>query len=46
MGPVISGAQTAAQIEALAAAGEWELGAGDLADIDRLLEPPAEAGLL
>jgi hypothetical protein len=33
-------------VEALAGAGEWELGPGDLAEIDRLLEPLAEAGLL
>jgi aryl-alcohol dehydrogenase-like predicted oxidoreductase len=46
MGPVISGAQTAGQVEALAAAGEWELTNADLAEIDHLLEPLARAGVL
>ncbi len=46
MGPVISGAQTPEQIETIAAAGEWELSASDLDEIDRLLEPLSAAGLL
>ena len=46
MGPVISGAQTAEQIEGIAAAGEWELTAADLGAIDEVLEPLDAAGLL
>jgi aryl-alcohol dehydrogenase-like predicted oxidoreductase len=46
MGPVIAGAQTAGQVEALAAAGDWELIAADLTEIDRLLDPLSGAGLL
>ncbi len=46
MGPVISGAQTAEQIEGIAAAGQWELTGDDLAAIDRVLEPLDAAGLL
>ena len=43
---MISAARIGRQVEAPAAAGEWELGPGARAEIDRLLEPPAEAGLL
>jgi hypothetical protein len=44
MGPVISGAQTDRQVAALAGAGECELGPGDLAEIDLLLEPRPRPG--
>jgi aryl-alcohol dehydrogenase-like predicted oxidoreductase len=42
-GSVIAGAMTAEQVKANAAAGDWVPSAGQLAEIDRIVPPPAAA---